>query len=117
LLLVAADAKLERARFTLARDAPDALDAAASLAAHAKEIIDRTKYKRRIPDWHLVMARIATAKADAAAARTHLDAAQKWIDEGWRCHVAEHAEITQLLGNPASSSKPRRGFFSFKWGR
>ncbi len=105
------DALLEHARLTLARAAPDALDAAKSLAARAKAIIDDTGYKRRIPDWHLVMARIAATRADKAAATPHLVEAQKWIDQGWRCHVAEHAAISKLLGAPEPRKSLWQRFF------
>jgi len=115
--LFATDALLERARLTLARGGRDAPDAATRLAAQAKALIEDTGSRRRIPDLALVMARIAAAKGDTANARTHLAEAQKWIDEGWGCHAAEHAEISELLAKPGSAAKSRPGFFSRLLGR
>jgi hypothetical protein len=125
------DAMLEHARLTLARAAfagiglsPGAalrsdrarpepteaaadgilaeIDAGAGLAARAKTLIDETGYRRRIPDHALVAARIAAMRGDAAKARTYLAEAQKWIDDGWRCHVGEHAEIAAMVDGGGS---------------
>ena len=84
----------------------------AEFAARAKERINATGYRRRVPDWHLVMARIAVLDGDTKTAGKHLAKTRTWIDQGWQCHRAEHAEVEDLLrahggGSSAGSIRQR----------
>lgn len=91
------DALLERARLALARAGKDGTAAALRLASRARQIIDETGYRRRIPDHALILARMCALDGDARQAAQHLAEVKTWIGNGWGCHKAEHASISQLL--------------------
>ncbi len=63
----------------------------------ASRLIDKTGYDRRKPDLALVRARLAIARGEQEEARCQLDIASGYVDEGWKIHEVELAELTKML--------------------
>lgn len=115
--LYQADCAIERARLSLAREGAAGCAAASSYLQRARDIIEATRsrddggieryYARPTPAMAMIEARMAILSGRREEASARLGVAQRWIDDGWRVHEREYAELSALLsGRPHGVASP-----------